>query len=193
MSNKINPARAALVLMDLQPAVLEHVPDPDALMRAAHAAIRWARENSVVVVFVRVGFKPEDYAAIPHHHKSFAQAKRDQLLAADDPRMQLEPSLDVRADDHAVRKTRYGSFSTTHLHALLGDADVDTLVLGGVSTAGVVLSTVREAADKDYRMFVLADATADQDAEVHRVLIDKVMPRQAEVITVDDLEDLVRT
>jgi nicotinamidase-related amidase len=65
-------------------------------------------------------------------------------------------------------------------------------VVGGISTAGVVLSTVREASDQDYRIFVLADATADHDPEVHRILIEKVLPRQADVITTSDLKELVR-
>jgi nicotinamidase-related amidase len=47
---------------------------------------------------------------------------------------------------------------------------------------GVVLSTVRAAADLDYRLVVLRDCCADGDSEVHRVLLDKVFPRQAEVI-----------
>jgi len=49
-----------------------------------------------------------------------------------------------------------------------------------------VLSTLRQAADLDYRLTVLADACADPDAEVHRVLTEKVFPKQARVITVDE-------
>ncbi len=52
----------------------------------------------------------------------------------------------------------------------------------GIATSGVVLSTVREAADRDYGLTVLADCCADQDAEVHRVLVEKVFPRQCEVM-----------
>jgi len=48
-----------------------------------------------------------------------------------------------------------------------------------------VLSTLREAADKDFAIQVLADACADSDSEVHRVLTEKVFPRQADVLTVD--------
>jgi len=59
-------------------------------------------------------------------------------------------------------------------------------VLGGISTSGVVLSTVRQAADLDYRLTVLADACGDWDMEVHRVLTEKVFPRQAVVNTVAD-------
>jgi nicotinamidase-related amidase len=46
----------------------------------------------------------------------------------------------------------------------------------------VVLSTLREAADKDYQLTVLADCCADGDEEVQRVLLSKVFPRQAEVV-----------
>ena len=43
---------------------------------------------------------------------------------------------------------------------------------------------LREAADRDYELTVLRDACVDGDEEVHRVLMDKVFPRQAEVLSV---------
>jgi nicotinamidase-related amidase len=63
-------------------------------------------------------------------------------------------------------------------------------VLTGIATSGVVLSTVREAADKDYRLTVLADCCADGDQEVHQVLTTKVFPRQADVLTVGEWQKL---
>jgi nicotinamidase-related amidase len=59
-------------------------------------------------------------------------------------------------------------------------------VLTGISTSGVVLSTLREAADKDYQITVLSDCCADMDDEVHRVLTTKIFPRQADVLTVQE-------
>ena len=56
----------------------------------------------------------------------------------------------------------------------------------GIATSGVVLSTLRQAADLDYGLTVLRDGCADRDHEVHRVLLDKVFPRQATVLTVDE-------
>ncbi|MFD7505624.1 cysteine hydrolase family protein [Streptomyces sp. NPDC059850] len=44
---------------------------------------------------------------------------------------------------------------------------------------------VRQAADLDYQLTVLADGCADADEEVHRVLTEKVFPRQAEVTTIE--------
>ena len=64
--------------------------------------------------------------------------------------------------------------------------DIRHIVLTGVATSGVVLSTIREAADKDYRITVLSDCCGDADEEVHRVLTTKVFPRQTEVMTVEE-------
>jgi nicotinamidase-related amidase len=61
---------------------------------------------------------------------------------------------------------------------------IETLVLSGIATSGVVLSTVRQAADLDFSLVVLSDGCADADDEVPRVLCEKVFPRQADVLSV---------
>jgi nicotinamidase-related amidase len=63
---------------------------------------------------------------------------------------------------------------------------IKNLVFFGVSTSGITLSTLRRASDLDYRCVVLKDACFDADAEVHRVLTEKVFASQAAVITVDE-------
>jgi nicotinamidase-related amidase len=93
--------------------------------------------------------------------------------------------------DIIVRKVRVGAFSTTDLDAQLRERGVDTLILAGISTSGVVLSTVRDASDRDYRVIVLSDSTADPDAEVHAFLTERIFPRQADVVTVADLHGLL--
>jgi nicotinamidase-related amidase len=67
---------------------------------------------------------------------------------------------------------------------VLRSGGIDSLVLAGIATSGVVLSTVRQAADLDYQLTVLADGCLDADPEVHRVLTEQVFPRQAEITTV---------
>ena len=68
---------------------------------------------------------------------------------------------------------------------------VDTLVLAGISTSGVVLSTAIEAHDLDYRTIVLADGCADTDPEVHAFLLEKILPRRADVVMLADLPALL--
>ena len=107
------------------------------------------------------------------------------------PETAVHQAVAPEPGDIVVRKVRVGAFSTTDLDAQLRGAGVDTLVLAGVSTSGVVLSTVRDAADHDYRLYVLEDGCADRDPEVHGLLMRKVFPRQAWVIQVADLPSLV--
>jgi len=183
----VNPSNTALLLMDYQNAIVGSLAEAEPVLDRARQALDWARKNEVQVVYVRVAFAPEDYANVPTHSKTFAQVAESKYLADGSPEAALHDSLEVRDGDIHARKTRFGAFSTTDLYADLHARGVDTLVIAGVSTSGVVLSTLRDAGDRDFRILVLADATADHDPEVHRVLIEKVFPHQADVVQTDDL------
>lgn len=86
-----------------------------------------------------------------------------------------------------VTKRRVGAFATTDLETILRAKNISTLVMFGIATSGVVLSTVRWAADMDYRIIVVSDACADRSEEVHRVLTEKVFPGQASVVSTREL------
>jgi len=66
---------------------------------------------------------------------------------------------------------------------VLRSKNIETLILMGHATSGVILSTVRLAADLDYNLIVVEDGCADRDPEVHRVLMEKVFPRQGTVVS----------
>lgn len=183
--NKIDPASTALLVMDYQAAILGRVTDADALLDRAVRAIEIARGAGIHVGHVRVAFEPADVAKVPATNAMFSQAAA--AMPADAPHTQIHERVAPREGDIVVRKTRVGAFSTTDLAAQLRARKVTTLVLAGISTSGVVLSTVCDAADHDYRLIVLSDACADTDEEVHRVLLTKIFPRRADVITIDEL------
>ena len=82
-----------------------------------------------------------------------------------------------------ITKSRVNAFAGTDLEQVLRARDLDTLVMFGIATSGVVLSTVLHASDADYRLIVISDCSADLDAEVHSCLIEKVLPRRALVVT----------
>jgi nicotinamidase-related amidase len=90
-----------------------------------------------------------------------------------------------------VRKTRVGAFARTDLDGWLLGLNLDTLILAGISTSGVVLTTVCEAADLDYRVVVLADACADRDPTIQDVLITRIFPQRAQVITTAELPGIL--
>jgi nicotinamidase-related amidase/MFS family permease len=188
----IDPGRTALLVMDYQPGVLDRIPGADELLARAAATIARVRDHGGLIGFVRVAFEDADYDAIPVTSmlRSRVTSARDDYHA-DSQATAIHERLSPQTGDIVVRKTRVGAFSTTDLDEQLRDRGIDTLLLAGLSTSGVMLSTVRDAHDRDYRVFVLADLTADPDPEVHEFLTGRIFPRQAHVITVADLETLL--
>lgn len=191
---KIDPARTALLVMDYQNGILGMIENADALVTNAVQAIRIVRERGGHIGYVRVAFTDADYDAVSDRNKGFSAIKSSgRNFGADAPVTAIDQRIAPQDGDIVVRKTRVGSFSTTDLAEQLGRRGVDTLILAGISTSGVVLSTIRDAADRDYRLFVLSDACADPQADVHATLMEKVFPRQADVITASELEALLST
>ncbi len=178
--------------MDYQNAIVGMLGEPDDLLSRAADAIAIARARGAQVGYVRVAFTDADFEAIPPTSRIGARVGTSaQPFHDDSPATAVHASVAPNDGDIVVRKTRVGAFSTTDLDEQLRGRGVDTVILAGISTSGVVLSTVRDASDRDYRVAVLADATADPDAEVHEFLIERIFPRQADVITTAQLEDLL--
>jgi nicotinamidase-related amidase len=178
--------RSVLLVMDFQHGIVERFGDPSAL-QAATRAVTAARAAGVPVFFVRVGFRP-GYPEVAESNLAFGASKQNAGSAMHEnaPTTQIHDALEPRADEPIVTKRRVSAFTGSDLEVLLRGAGATDLVLAGIATSGVVLSTIRQAADLDYGLTVLADACADRDPEVHRVLTEKVFPRQAVVTTVDE-------
>jgi len=99
--------------------------------------------------------------------------------------LKLHPQLDVAENDVIVTKRRISAFTGSDLEVILRAHDIRHLVLAGFSTSGVLLSTLCEATDKDYKLTILSDGCADTDQELHHTLLTKVFPKRAAVVSVD--------
>jgi nicotinamidase-related amidase len=177
-------AKSALLVMDVQNGIVERVPDGSGSLLAALArATTAARAAGVPVIYVRVAFRPGG-VEISQRNRSFSVIGSAGGMGLDDPATQIHPTVAPEPDDIVVIKKRVSAFTGSGLDVVLRSLEVESLVLTGIATSGVVLSTLRQAADLDYELTVLHDGCADADPEVHRVLLDKVFPRQASVLSV---------
>jgi nicotinamidase-related amidase len=181
--------RTALLLMDFMPLVVPFCGGDEALLRRIGEAAQAARAADVDVVHVRVHF-PHGAAEVAPTNRVFAAAA-GALSSADGTAIHpliavaaVHPLIAVAADDFVVTKKRASAFAGSDLDLLLRARRIGTVVMAGVATSGVVLSTVRQAADLDYQIVVLADGCADRDQDVHAMLMDKVFPTQADVTTI---------
>ena len=175
----------ALLVMDVQPVILGMLGDQaPAFAGITKKAIAAARSAGIPVIYVVVGFR-EGFPEITERtlNASFSRVKNSGMSGLVNPGP--DPSIGALPDELVVTKRRVSAFAGSDLEVILRGHRIDHIVLTGIATSGVVLSTLREAADMDYRISVLSDACADRDSEVHNVLTGKVFPHQAEVLTVD--------
>jgi nicotinamidase-related amidase len=188
----INPRHIALLVMDYQVHVLNSLTNAEDLLSRVADAIATVRRHGGQIGYIRVAFEDADYAAIPSTNKIFSRiAEMGNTLGNESPATTIHERVAPQAGDIVVRKTRVGAFSTTNLDEQLRDRGITCLILAGISTSGVVLSTVRDAADRDYQIFVLADSCADHDPDVQAFLVERIFPRQADVIITTELENLL--
>jgi nicotinamidase-related amidase len=188
----IDPRHTALLIMDYQAGILGRMAESETLLARAADAIATVRRHGGQVGYVRVAFDAADYAAVPAGSAmAAAVARTGRGLDSGSPATAVHEKVAPEPGDIVVRKTRVGAFSTTDLDRQLRDRGITTLILAGLSTSGVLLSTVRDGADRDYRLLVLEDVSADPDPEVHAFLTTRIFPRQARVITLADLDGVL--
>jgi nicotinamidase-related amidase len=184
-ADMIEPSRSALLVMDFQIEIVGMLGDKAApLIERTAGLIAAARKAKLPVIYVAVGFRP-GYPELSPRNPSAATVTKSGRFASLTP--EIAAGVRPESGDVMVVKHRVSAFSGTDLEIVLRAKSVDTLVLCGIATSGVVLSTVRHGADHDYKLVVVKDCCADHDEEVHRVLTEKVFARQATVTTAAEL------
>ena len=183
----LDPTRSALLIMDFQPPIVQMIADSEPLLQKTADVLAACRQRGLLIITIAVGFRP-GYPEISARNAAFQQVKESGRLPAQWPEVELHPVVALQPGDIAIIKHRVGAFSGTDLEMVLRAHNIETLILCGIATSGVVLSTVRHAADADYRLIVLHDCCADGDPEVHRCLVEKVFPRQATVLTAEEFQ-----
>ena len=172
----------ALLVMDVQNGIVDQISDQSARFLATLAdTLAAARSARIQTIFVRVAFRggsPE----ISAKNLAFSAYLCSDALGEMDRSTQIHAAVAPQLGEVVVTKKRVSAFSGSDLNVVLRSLGIDTLTLTGIATSGVILSTLREAADLDYVLTVLRDGCLDRDEEVHRVLMDKVFPRQASVV-----------
>lgn len=158
--------------------------DPEPLLDAVSRAIAAARDVDIPIIYVSLGYRAGAPEVSPRSG-FFAALTAAYGFEPDEPDTQIYPSLAPRPEDIVVYNKRISAFTGSDLDVILRSLDVSSLVLTGIATRGVVLSTFRQAADMDYELTVLEDGCGDPDVEVQRVLMNKVFAMQADVLATD--------
>lgn len=180
-------SKTALIILDLQQGILSMLQgvDVEAYVKRVAATAQRAREAGVQVIHVRTAFRP-GYQDLSRRNKfldllatmvgTSHQFTEGHISTEFDPAVASPSGQDI-----VITKKRGSAFADTDLELILKTLEVGALALAGVATSATVLSTLQQAADKDFVITAVEDLCLDRDAEVHRVLMEKVFPKQATV------------
>ena len=151
-----------------------------------------AREAGMMVCYCATVFRP-GYPEISQRNKTFSARKASGQPAVFDPVAVIHPDVRPRDGEVVVGKHRVNALFGTGLDVALTGNNINTIILLGYATSGVVLSTTRYASDRDYRLFIVADCCADSEPDVHDFLIGRILNRQAEIVTANEAVNAIRS
>jgi nicotinamidase-related amidase len=182
----IHPAHTAVLSMDCQAGIVSIYTkeNKEAFLARAASVLNHARSIGMTIIHVQVGFRP-GHPEISSRNALFAAIKsseqHQQLFR--EPLGAIPAIVGPKESEIVITKHRISAFTGTDLAMILRANDIDTLVLYGIATSGVVLSTLLEAADADYRLAVIKDCCADLDSQLHDCLIERFFPSRGSVFS----------
>ena len=171
MAMELKTARTALVVIDMQNAFCANdgslagagidISELSGVITPCRELLESARQAGVPVIFTRYIYRA-DYAdggvVIKYLLPQLADVKS---LAAGTPDIEIVDQLTPAEGEFIIDKNRPSAFYATNIEPILNGLDVDTLVVCGVTTNVCVESTVRDASERDYKVFVVKDATGE--------------------------------
>jgi nicotinamidase-related amidase len=182
----IDPVRTAVLSMDCQVGIVSIYTREakGAFLGRAASVLNHARANGMTIIHIQVGFRPglpevSSRNALLGPIKSSEQ--HQQLFR--EPLGAIPDAIAPQEKEIVITKHRISAFAGTDLAMILRANDIDTLVLYGIATSGVVLSTLIDAADADYRVAVIGDCCADTDSALHDCLLQRFFPTRGSVFS----------
>ncbi|MEA2954785.1 MAG: hypothetical protein QOJ58_277 [Alphaproteobacteria bacterium] len=181
---ELNPARTALVVIDMQRDFLEpggfgeslgnEVSRLAAAVPSCSAALAAARRAGLLVVHTREGHRPDLADCPPAKRERGPPGFRigdpgpmGRILIRGEPGHDIVPALASAPGEVVLDKPGKGAFCQTDLELILRNRDIAALLVCGVTTEVCVHTTVREANDRGFRCVVLSDCCASYFPEFH--------------------------
>src|ERR1700729_3318216 len=174
---KLDPQKTALVLIDLQNAIVGMNPLPHTAVQVVENSKKLAdafRGQGAPVVYVRVDLNDFMNPPVDQPHNL-----GDKPLPA--AASEITPSAGFQHGDILVTKRHWGAFAGTDLEQQLRSRGIDTVVLTGISTNVGVESTARQGTGLGFSFLLAEDACSSQNAEQHRFAFENIFPRPTRV------------
>ncbi|KAL5605927.1 hypothetical protein FOVSG1_006074 [Fusarium oxysporum f. sp. vasinfectum] len=186
--NAYGSSETALLLLDWYTLFIEKVAGPSAepALKVAVELRNWAKTHNITVVHCLIDASGTPFPACKG-------VDRFQGLLEIMKNLEQPEPAELRADDkdeltfHRV-PGHISALKSPGLLDYLKEKGIKSLVLSGLSTSGCVLRTAVTATDAEFATTVISDACADGDGELHRVILDKIIPSRGHVKSAADFQ-----
>lgn len=191
----LDPARTALIVVDIQndfagpSGLLKRVGVDMALPSAAidriEELIPAARSAGATIAFMRVVTTPEtDSDALKALYARKGRPGGQAICRADDGGADYY-RVSPQPGDIEIAKLLFDSFHGTDLEAQLRARGIDTLLMTGVATDCCVDTTARAAFHRGFHVFIVSDACASYEQDLHDATL-KVLHKNCALLTTAD-------
>ena len=193
----IDPRNSALLIQDMQNDIVKSnrpvVPmGGPQLIANCQRLLTKARQVGMPVIYVRVSRRPDLKDAPRPPLGASPSPSAGPALIEGTPGAEVVSELAPQPEDPLVTKHTTSPFNTTDIEVYLRRFGVNTLILTGYSTTGVVEGSLRDARDKDYNCVVVRECCAAATAQEQDTCMDIVFPRMAWVAGVDEVINAIR-
>ena len=144
------------------------------------------RERGLPVFFTTVIFDNDDQAKIFRARLTVLN-----LLTPDSRWVGIDPALGRHDDEVLIQKCWASAFFATGLAGQLQEAEVDSLIITGLTTSGCVRATVVDAMQHDYPVVVPREAVGDRNADAHKANLFDMHAKYADVMSVAEVLELL--
>ncbi|CAG8542904.1 21821_t:CDS:2 [Dentiscutata erythropus] len=152
-------------------------------------AVHQAQQKKNISCFsVGLYFRP-GYPEVSPNNRHFENLKSLGRLVDGTKGAEFIDGMVPRDNDIVIQKRRTDAFYNTDLQMILESRNIHHIILSGIATGDVILSTTRSAADRDMSITVVRDCCFDGSDMVQNVLMDEIFPKQG--VMVVSFEEIV--
>jgi ureidoacrylate peracid hydrolase len=189
---KVDPQRAALIVIDMQNAFVAEgapleTPGARAMLPHLERLVRFARGQHIPIVWTQSDHRPP-YGGLML--RKFPVIGDQRCLWQGDPSFEMYPHMLQPQEgerEYRIVKHKYDAFFETSLDAILRFHGADTVIITGTATNVCCESTARTAFMRDYQVAFPSDANATFDAAMHEATLRNIDLLFGRVMTTEEL------
>ncbi len=182
--------RPALILVDL----MRGFTDPACALGTDCPLV--VEANAKLLGLFRQRDLPRFFTAVMYRNAHQAGVFRQRINALNvlqpgSPWVEIDPRLAPDDDEPLIEKRWASAFFRTDLQQRLTEAQVDSLVVTGLTTSGCVRATAVDGLQHDYRVVVPREAVGDRNSEAHEANLFDLDAKYADVVSLAGLFEMM--